>query len=110
MRARCCQSADPAARDQYGSIASADSHLGRSAVTHSSVSGRLRNLDPVAAKTAFATAGAIGGVPGSPMPVGLLVLGTTCTSTTGIFVHPQQRIVVEVRLLDGAVLDGDLAP
>ena len=39
---------------------------------------------PVAAKIALTTAGAIGGVPGSPMPPGVSVLGTMCTSTLGI--------------------------
>ena len=38
--------------------------------------GRLRSLMPVAARTALATAGAIGGVPGSPTPDGGLVEGT----------------------------------
>ena len=35
---------------------------------------------PVAARTAFATAGAIGGVPGSPTPDGALAEGTMYTS------------------------------
>ena len=48
------------------------------------VSGKLRRREPVAAKIAFATAGAIGGVPGSPIPVGLSVFCTTNTSTIGI--------------------------
>ena len=39
---------------------------------------------PVAAKTAFVTAGAIGGVPGSPTPPGFSLLGTMWTSTSGI--------------------------
>jgi hypothetical protein len=33
---------------------------------------------------ALTTAGASGGTPGSPTPVGAAVLGTICTSTTGI--------------------------
>jgi hypothetical protein len=38
--------------------------------------GSARILVPVAAKTAFATAGAMAGSPGSPVPVGGSVLGT----------------------------------
>ena len=38
--------------------------------------GRRRTRLPVAAKMALATAGATGGTPGSPTPVGLSVLGT----------------------------------
>jgi hypothetical protein len=38
--------------------------------------GRRRTRLPVAAKIAFATAGATGGTPGSPTPVGFSVLGT----------------------------------
>ena len=83
-RERGRQPANAAADDQNGSIRCSYGHLATMADHAPSVSGRLRNLDPVAANTAFATAGAIGGVPGSPMPVGLFVLGTTCTSTTGI--------------------------
>src|SRR5579862_1123992 len=49
-----------------------------------SVSGSTRRRLPVAAAIAFATAGAIGGTPGSPTPVGLSVDGTICTSTGGI--------------------------
>ncbi len=41
--------------------------------------GRWRNRLPVAANAALATAGAIGGVPGSPTPVGAAVLGTDAT-------------------------------
>ncbi len=39
---------------------------------------------PVAAKTAFATAGAMGGTPISPMPIGRSSLSTMYTSTFGI--------------------------
>lgn len=38
------------------------------AFTASGVIGKFRSRAPVAAKTAFATAGATGGTPGSPMP------------------------------------------
>ena len=37
----------------------------------------------VSANTAFATAGAIGGVPGSPIPPGCSLLSTMCTSIFG---------------------------
>ena len=46
--------------------------------------GSRRSRCFVSAKIALATAGAIGGVPGSPIPVGASALGTTCTSTSGI--------------------------
>jgi len=39
---------------------------------------------PLAAAIALATAGANGGTPGSPMPVGLDAEATICTSTFGI--------------------------
>jgi hypothetical protein len=39
---------------------------------------------PVAANRAFATAGAMGGSPGSPTPPGGSLLRTKCTSTFGI--------------------------
>src|SRR5260221_12908997 len=51
---------------------------------HESLSGSRRSLCPVAAKTAVATAGPTGWTPGSPTPLGRSVLGTMCTSTTGI--------------------------
>jgi hypothetical protein len=46
--------------------------------------GNDRTRLPVSAKSAFATAGAIGGTGGSPVPVGNSRLGTMCTSMTGI--------------------------
>ena len=46
--------------------------------------GMRRMRLPVSLNTALATAGAIGGVPGSPMPVGGSLLATICTSTRGI--------------------------
>ena len=67
---------------------------------------------PVAAKIALHSAGANGGTPGSPMPLGgqfgaggmiqtLVTSGASSIRATGI--------VVEVALLDPAVLEGDLA-
>ena len=58
---------------------------------------------------ALATAGAIGGTPGSPTPPGFASLGTMCTSTSRHLVHPQHRVVVEVALLHAPVLERDLA-
>ena len=73
-------------------------------------SGMLRSRCPVAAKIALATAGAIGDVPGSPTP-------PTTSARLSIEVHRHlgrigqaDRVVVrEVRLLDRAVLQRDLA-
>lgn len=48
------------------------------------VIGSLRIVLPVAARSALATAGPIGGTPGSPTPVGGSSDGTMCTSTRGI--------------------------
>ena len=39
---------------------------------------------PFASASAFANAGAIGGVPGSPTPVGFALEGRMCTSIAGI--------------------------
>ncbi len=46
--------------------------------------GKRRTLFPVAAKIAFVSAGATGGTPGSPTPVGFSLLGTICTSISGV--------------------------
>ena len=48
------------------------------------VNGSVNTRWPVSFDQALATAGAIGGMPGSPMPVGFSVDGTMCTSTSGI--------------------------
>jgi hypothetical protein len=47
-------------------------------------SGRARKTCLVPDISALATAGATGGVPGSPIPVGFSFDGTICTSTCGI--------------------------
>ena len=52
--------------------------------TPCAANGSLRIGRPLNAAMAFATAGAIGGVPGSPTPVGSFVDGTIYTSTAGI--------------------------
>ena len=62
----------------------------------------------MAAKIALQIAGATGGNAGSPTPVGGLSLWMKCTSTFGLVGHAQDRVLVEVRLLDAAVLHGDL--
>src|SRR5260370_27961918 len=60
-------------------------NLGRERYARSSARMGSRRMGlPVAAKIALQTAGAIGGVPGSPTPPGASLLGTMCTSTTGI--------------------------
>src|SRR3989442_1204706 len=71
--------------------------------------GSLRIRLPVAANIALQTAGAMGGVPGSPTPPGASLLGTMCTSTTRHLGNPQHRIVVEVTLRHASVLDRDRA-
>src|SRR5439155_12268875 len=50
----------------------------------SRANGRRRTRCPVRWTSAFATAGASGGRPGSPTPVGAAPDGTMCTSTAGI--------------------------
>ena len=57
-------------------------HVLRYAVFRSN--GSLRKRLPVRRNTAFANAGASGGRPGSPIPVGGSDDGTMCTSTCGI--------------------------
>ena len=46
--------------------------------------GNCRTGFPVNCATAWATAGAIGGTPTSPIPLGSAVLGTICVSMTGV--------------------------
>jgi hypothetical protein len=48
------------------------------------MSGRLRRRLPVSANRALATAGAMGGVAGSPIPPSAAPLSTMCTSTAGM--------------------------
>jgi hypothetical protein len=50
------------------------------------LNGSSRTGRPVIAATAFANAGASGGRPGSPMPVGASALGTVCTAICGMSV------------------------
>ena len=68
----------------------------------------MRTRWPMAAKMALQIAGATGGNAGSPTPVGGLSLWMKCTSTLGWFGDAQDRVLVEVRLLDAAVLHRDL--
>src|SRR5258706_1392858 len=63
-------------------------------VLHNSASiGSRRMRLPVTAKIAFASAGATGGKPGSPMPLGSSVDGTMCVSITG---HSNMRSALYV--------------
>ena len=69
--------------------------------------GNRRTRRPVAAKTAFATAGAIGGSPGSPTPPGGSSVGTMCTSIVGISAIAKRHPCREPRA--GESLDGSRA-
>lgn len=51
--------------------------------TPQALSGSFRGRFPVNTNSAFASAGASGGVPGSPTPPGFSELGTMCTSIGG---------------------------
>lgn len=51
---------------------------------HASLNGRSRGVLPVSLAIALAKAGARGGRPGSPMPVGGSALGTMCTAILGV--------------------------
>ena len=64
---------------------------------------------PVAAKIALQTAGATVGTPGSPSPPGGWPESRMCTSVTGDLGDPHHRVGVEVRLLDAAAVERDLA-
>ena len=67
---------------------------------------------PVAAKIALQSAGVNGGTPGSPTPLDgtSMPFSTMCVLVTvGDSSMPNDRIVVEVALLDAAVLERDLA-
>jgi hypothetical protein len=68
--------------------------------------GSLRKRLPVSLNRALAKAGASGGRPGSPMPVGGSFDGTMCTSMRHVG-HARHRVVAEVLLLDHAVLQRD---
>ena len=74
-----------------------------------SVSGNTRRRLPVAAEMALATAGAIDGAPGSPTPVGGSARRHDMHLDRRHLVDAQRRVVVEVRLLDDAVLERDRA-
>ena len=69
--------------------------------------GSRRSRLPVAANTAFITAGATGGRPGSPIPVGGSVALHDVHVHLGHLGEAQHLEVVEVRLLAAPVLDGD---
>jgi len=61
-----------------------DPHYPRCPRRHQTSIGNVLTRRPVSAANAFTTAGAIGGVPGSPTPPGGSVLCTMYTSTSGI--------------------------
>ena len=77
--------------------------------TYARLSGSTRNRLPVAAASALATAGAITGTPGSPTPDGFGRRRHDVHLDGRHLVDAQERVVVEVRLLDHAVLQRDLA-
>src|SRR5438132_675440 len=60
-------------RDEAGASSPNERAQARALRAAARSNGSLRSLMPVAARTALATAGAIGGVPGSPTPDGGLV-------------------------------------
>ena len=65
--------------------------------------GSSRRRSPVAAKIALATAGATGGTPGSPTPAGgAVALHQVDVDVPRRVGDAEQRVVVEVRLLDGS--------
>ena len=72
-------------------------------------SGSERMRLPVAAKIALHSAGATTATGGSPTPPQKPPLGTMHGLDLRHLGQPQHLVVVEVRLLDPAVLDGDLA-
>ena len=78
------------------------------ASTVSGLIGSSRTRAPVAANTAFATAGAAGGTPGSPMPPRAVSALDDMHVHLGRLAHPQEFIVREVLRLDAAVRDLDL--
>ncbi len=69
----------------------------------------MRRRRPVAAKTALATAGTMAEVPGSPMPPGASRARHDVHLDGRRLVDTKHLVVIEVRLLDPSVLDGDLA-
>ena len=79
-------------------------------VAYATLIGSERCRVPVAANSAFTSAGAIGGTPGSPTPAGSRPwAGTSSTCVAGGFRHAQQRVVVEVALRHHAIGHVDLA-
>ena len=87
------------------------SHLSSSALPSGWGFDRQRRIRlPVTAKTALVTAGAIGGVPGSPMPPGASLLGTMSNLDRRASPRSsERRIGIGSFLLDLPVFDRDLA-
>jgi hypothetical protein len=75
--------------------------------SQASLNGNSRGVLPVNLATALAKAGASGGRPGSPMPVGGSALGTMCTAICGMSVMRGTTKSPKVALLDHAVLERD---
>ena len=69
--------------------------------------GSLQTGRRVAAKIAFAIAGAMGGTLASPAPPGASLLRTMCTSTLRHFAHAQHVVGIEIPLLSASPVDGD---
>ena len=66
------------------------------------MNGGRRTALPVSLRTAFATAGPIGGVPGSPTPVGDASEAMIAHLDLRHLMEFQRRVVMEVRLRDDA--------
>ena len=71
------------------------------------LNGSSRGVLPVIWAMALANAGASGGSPGSPMPLGGSALGTMCTATWGHVGDAWHGKVAKVALLHHAVLERD---
>ena len=70
--------------------------------------GNRRRRRPVAAKRALATAGAMGGTPGSPMPPKGSPEGTRCTSISGVSRRERLGVVGKIPGFDPALIEADL--
>ncbi len=71
--------------------------------------GRRRMRLPVSANMAFPTAAAIGGVAGSPTPVGWFLARHDVNFDFRSFVHGQHLVIVKIALLHPAVFQRDRA-
>src|SRR5690606_2322731 len=87
QRAHGPQPGEPTADDDDARPGLGSGRVGhdQAMVTPALLNGRSCTGLPLSCAMALATAGAIGGVPGSPTPVGALADGTMCTSIFGIW-------------------------